>query len=133
MIRLTIDNKELLVEDGTTILAAAAQAGIRIPTLCYHEKLQPFGACRICVVEVEQMKGRLTPSCSTPATEGMVVRTSSEQIIKARKTVLELLLIHHPLDCPWCDKAGECQLQNLTYEYGVSGNRFKDTKSALAG
>jgi len=132
MIRLTIDNKEVQVEEGTTILAAAAQAGIRIPTLCYHEKLQPFGACRICVVEVEQMKGRLTPSCSTPATAGMVVRTSSEQIIKARRTVLELLLIHHPLDCPWCDKAGECQLQNLTYEYGVSGNRFKDTKTALA-
>ena len=129
MIRLTIDNQEVVAEDGATILEAAAQAGIRIPTLCYHEKLQPFGACRICVVEVEQMKGRLTPSCSTPVTEGMVVRTSSEQIIKARKTVLELLLIQHPLDCPWCDKGGECQLQNLTYEYGVSRNRFKDKKS----
>jgi formate dehydrogenase major subunit/NADH-quinone oxidoreductase subunit G len=132
MIRLTIDNKEVLAEEGTTILAAAAQAGIRIPTLCYHEKLQPFGACRICVVEVEQMRGRLTPSCSTPVTEGMVVHTSSEQIIKARRTVLELLLIHHPLDCPWCDKAGECQLQNLTYEYGVTGNRFQDSKSNSA-
>jgi len=129
MIRLTIDKQEVVAEDGATILEAAARAGIRIPTLCYHEKLQPFGACRICVVEVEQMKGRLTPSCSTPVTEGMVVRTSSEQIINARKTVLELLLIQHPLDCPWCDKGGECQLQNLTYEYGVSRNRFKDKKS----
>jgi NADH dehydrogenase/NADH:ubiquinone oxidoreductase subunit G len=75
------------------------------------------------------MKGRLTPSCSTPVTEGMMVRTSTEQIIKARKAVLELLLIHHPLDCPWCDKGGECQLQSLVYEYGVAQNRFKDKKS----
>ena len=129
MIRLTIDQKEVHVPEGATILEAAAQAGIRIPTLCYHEKLLPFGACRICVVEVEQMKGRLTPSCSTPVTEGMVVRTSTEQIIMARKTVLELLLIHHPLDCPVCDKGGECQLQDLVYEYGVTQNHFKDKKS----
>ncbi len=130
MIRLTIDQKEVHVPEGTTILEAAAQAGIRIPTLCYHEKLLPFGACRICVVEVEQMKGRLTPSCSTPVTEGMVVRTSTEQITMARKTVLELLLIHHPLDCPFCDKGGECQLQDLVYEYGIAHNRYKDKKSA---
>ena len=130
MIRLTIDQKEVHVPEGTTILEAAAQAGIRIPTLCYHEKLLPFGACRICVVEVEQMKGRLTPACSTPVTEGMVVRTSTEQITMARKTVLELLLIHHPLDCPFCDKGGECQLQDLVYEYGVAHNRYKDKKSA---
>ncbi len=130
MIRLTIDQKEVQAREGATILEAAAQAGIRIPTLCYHEKLLPFGACRICVVEVEQMRGRLTPSCSTPVTEGMIVRTSTEQIILARKTVLELLLIHHPLDCPFCDKGGECQLQDLVYEYGVAQNRFKDKKSA---
>ena len=130
MIRLTIDQKEIQAREGATILEAAAQAGIRIPTLCYHEKLLPFGACRICVVEVEQMRGRLTPSCSTPVTEGMIVRTSTEQIIMARKTVLELLLIHHPLDCPFCDKGGECQLQDLVYEYGVAQNRFKDKKSA---
>ncbi len=130
MIRLTIDQREVQVEDGATILTAATQAGIRIPTLCYHEKLLPFGACRLCVVEVEQMKGRLVPACSTPATAGMVVRTATEQIIKARKTVLELLLIHHPLDCPVCDKAGECQLQDLVYEYGITRNRFQDKKSA---
>ena len=130
MIRLTIDQKEVQAQEGATILEAAAQAGIRIPTLCYHEKLLPFGACRICVVEVEQMRGRLTPSCSTPVTEGMIVRTSTEQIIMARKTVLELLLIHHPLDCPFCDKGGECQLQDLVYEYGVAHNHFKDKKSA---
>ncbi len=129
MIRLTVDDREVLVEAGTTILEAAATSGIRIPTLCYHEKLQPFGACRICVVEVEQMKGRLIPSCSTPVTEGMVVRTRTEQILKARRTVLELLLIHHPLDCPICDKGGECQLQDLVYEFGITQNRFKDQKS----
>jgi NADH-quinone oxidoreductase chain G len=130
MIRLTIDQREVQVEEGVTILTAAAHAGIRIPTLCYHEKLLPFGACRLCVVEVEQMKGRLIPACSTPVAEGMVVRTGTEQIIKARKTVLELLLIHHPLDCPFCDKAGECRLQDLVYEYGITRNRFKDKKSA---
>jgi len=128
MIHLTIDGKAIEVEEGTTILEAAEKAVIRIPTLCYHKKLLPFGACRICIVEVEQMKGRLIPSCSTPVTEGMVINTHTEQVIKARKTNLELLLIHHPLDCPICDKAGECDLQNLVYEYSVDGNRFKDKK-----
>lgn len=130
MIHVTIDGKEIAVEEGTTILEAAEKAVIRIPTLCYHKKLLPFGACRICIVEVEQMKGRLIPSCSTPVTEGMVIDTHTEQVIKARKMNLELLLIHHPLDCPICDKAGECDLQNLVYEYSVDGNRFKDKKFA---
>lgn len=128
MIHVTIDGKEIAVEEDTTIIEAAEKGGIRIPTLCYHKKLLPFGACRICIVEVEQMKGRLIPSCSTPVTEGMVINTHTELVIKTRKTTLELLLIHHPLDCPICDKAGECDLQNLVYEYGVDGNRFKDKK-----
>jgi len=128
LVELTIDEREVEIEEGATILEAAQKAGVLIPTFCYHKNLLPFGACRLCVVEVEQMKGRLVPSCSTPATNGMVVHTNTPEIRDARKTLLELLLVHHPLDCPVCDKGGECQLQNLAYEYEVVGNRFKDKK-----
>lgn len=128
MISLTIDDREIEVADGSTILDAAEKAGIYIPTFCYHKRLMPFGACRMCVVEVEQMKGRLVPSCSTPAANGMVVRTDTPAVRSARKTLLELLLVHHPLDCPVCDKGGECKLQDLVYEYEVSSNRFLDRK-----
>ena len=130
MIRLTIDDREVEIEEGATILEAAQKAGIAIPTFCYHRNLLPFGACRLCVVEVEQMKGRLIPSCSTPATNGMMVHTTTPEIRKARKTLLELLLVHHPLDCPVCDKAGDCKLQDLVYEYELTENRFQDTKFA---
>jgi NADH-quinone oxidoreductase chain G len=128
MISLTIDDREIEVEDGSTILEAAEAAGVFIPTFCYHKRLMPFGACRMCVVEVEQMKGRLVPSCSTPAANGMVVNTNTPAVRSARKTLLELLLVHHPLDCPVCDKGGECKLQDLVYEYEVSSNRFLDRK-----
>ena len=128
MVSLTIDEREVEVEEGATILEAAEAAGVYIPTFCYHKRLMPFGACRMCVVEVEQMRGRLVPSCSTPATNGMVVRTNTPEIRRARKTLLELLLIHHPLDCPVCDKGGDCKLQDLAYEYEVTENRFQDKK-----
>jgi len=128
LVSLTIDEREVEVEEGATILEAAEAASIYIPTFCYHKRLMPFGACRMCVVEVEQMKGRLIPSCSTPATNGMVVRTNTPEIREARKTLLELLLIHHPLDCPVCDKGGDCKLQDLAYEYEVTENRFQDKK-----
>ncbi len=128
MISLTIDDREVEVADGSTILEAAEAAGVHIPTFCYHKQLMPFGACRMCVVEVEQMKGRLVPSCSTPAANGMVVNTNTPAVRSARKTLLELLLVHHPLDCPVCDKGGECKLQDLVYEYEVSSNRFLDRK-----
>jgi NADH-quinone oxidoreductase chain G len=128
VISLTIDDREVEVEEGSTILEAAQKAGIGIPTFCYHKNLLPFGACRVCVVEVEQMKGRLVPSCSTPATNGMMINTNTPEIRKARKTLLELILIHHPLDCPVCDKAGDCKLQDLVYEYELTENRFQDTK-----
>jgi NADH-quinone oxidoreductase chain G len=91
----------------------------------------PFGACRICLVEVEGARQKFIPSCTTPAADGMVVKTISDDIIKARKTVLELLLISHPLDCPVCDKAGGCTLQDLVYEYGIEKNRFKGKKSDI--
>jgi NADH-quinone oxidoreductase subunit G len=131
MVNLTIDGKQVTVSKTATIYQAAEQHGIKIPILCYAKKLFPYGACRICLVEVEQMKGRLIPSCTTPVTEGMIVTTTSDEIIKVRKTVLEYLLVNHVLDCPVCDKAGECDLQELVYEYGVTSNRFEGEKMDL--
>ena len=131
MVNLTIDGKKITVKKNATIYEAAAEAGIHIPVLCYAKKLLPYGACRVCLVEVEQMKGRLIPSCTTPVTEGMVVTTTSEEIHKVRKTVLEFLLVNHVVDCPVCDKGGECDLQDLTYEYEVVKNRFEGIKFDL--
>ncbi|MFZ3209051.1 MAG: molybdopterin-dependent oxidoreductase, partial [Geobacteraceae bacterium] len=128
MVNLTIDDKQVAVDKDATIYDAAKVAGIRIPILCHDKKLHPFGGCRMCLVEVEQMPGRQIPACTTPVTEGMVVWTTSDEIIKARRMVLELLLLKHPIDCPVCDAAGDCDLQNLTYEYQVTGNRFQDEK-----
>jgi len=131
MVNLTIDGKQVTVSKTATIYQAAEQAGIKIPILCYAKKLFPYGACRVCLVEVEQMKGRLIPSCTTPVTEGMIVTTMSPEILKVRKTVLEFLLVNHVLDCPVCDKGGECDLQDLTYEYEVRTNRFEGEKFDL--
>ncbi len=131
MVNLTIDGKQVTVSKTATIYEAAKQAGIDIPVLCYAKKLLPYGACRVCLVEVEQMKGRLIPSCTTPVTEGMVVTTTSDEIRKVRKTVLEFLLVNHVVECPVCDKGGECDLQDLTYEYEVVANRFVGEKFDL--
>jgi len=128
MVNLTIDDKQVTAPKTATIYEAAKLNGINIPILCHDNKLKPFGACRMCLVEVEQMKGRQIPACTTPVTEGMIIRTATPDIVKARKMVLELLLLNHPLDCPVCDKAGDCDLQNLTYEYKVDTNRFTDEK-----
>ncbi|TAL23363.1 MAG: NADH dehydrogenase (quinone) subunit G [Nitrospirae bacterium] len=123
MVDLTIDNKKISVEEGTTILKAAQMNGIKIPNMCYDKRLRPYGGCRLCVVEVEGQP-RLFASCSTPAASNMIVKTDTPKLRKARQTVLELLLIHHPLDCPICDKAGECDLQDIAYEYGKPEGRF---------
>ena len=106
MITLTINEKEVTLDKPVSILEAARQAGIKIPTLCYHEALKPYGGCRLCVVEVERMP-RLQSACTLMAADGMVVTTESEVISKVRRGILEFLLINHPLDCPYCDKAGE--------------------------
>ena len=127
MITLTINGKKIVVTEGTTILEAALQNGIKIPNLCYDKRLSPYGACRLCVVEVEKQK-KLLAACSTPVTEGMEVKTETPKLFKARRTVLELLLIHHPLDCPICDKAGECKLQDLAFKYCSTKSRFKGEK-----
>ncbi len=120
-ITLTIDGRSVEVPPGTLILQAAKQLGIVIPTFCYDDRLRSVGACRMCLVEVEKSP-KLIASCATPVAPGMVVHTASPRVIKARKGVLEFLLINHPLDCPTCDKGGECPLQNLTYDYGPAAS-----------
>ena len=122
-ISLTIDDKEVITQEGMTVFQAARAAGIRIPHLCYHAKLPPMGACRMCVVELEGGRA-LAASCALPVAEGMVVSTNSERVMKARKLALELLLSDHPLDCMTCEKAGKCKLQNYAYEYGLAESRF---------
>jgi NADH-quinone oxidoreductase subunit G len=136
MIELTINDKKMTAEEGTTILKAARQNGINIPNMCYDKRLRPYGGCRLCVVEVEGQP-RLFASCSTPVAAGMVVKTDTPKLKKARQTALEMLLVHHPLDCPICDKAGECDLQDVAYEYGKPEGRFirhrKDAPSDIRG
>jgi formate dehydrogenase alpha subunit len=127
MISLTIDNKLVEIEEGKTILEAAKKAGIEIPTFCWHEKLKILGGCRICLVEIEKWP-KLQIACNTQVSQGMVVRTNTPQVVKARKGIVELLLINHPLDCPTCDKGGECDLQDITFKYGSDRSRFVEEK-----
>ncbi len=131
MVNLTIDGQQVTVSKTATIYEAAKEIGVNIPVLCYAKKLMPYGACRFCLVQVEQMKGRLIPACTTPVSDGMVVTTTSEEIEKVRKTVMEFLLVNHVLDCPVCDKGGECDLQDLAYEFGSIKNRFEGEKFDL--
>jgi NADH-quinone oxidoreductase subunit G len=123
MPKLTIDGKSVEVEKGTTLLEAAQQLGIYIPRYCYHPKLSVSGNCRMCLVEVEKAP-KLVTACSTEAAEGMAVRTASDKVKAARKDVLEFLLINHPLDCPICDQAGECGLQDYYMDYSLAKSRF---------
>lgn len=127
MIRLTIDDQEISVPEGTLIADAAAKLGIDVPVYCYHEALGPLGACRMCLVQVEKMP-KLATACTTAVAEGMVVHTSNTAVDKGRKGVLEFLLINHPLDCPVCDKGGECFLQDYTFQYGPPAGRFEEPK-----
>ncbi|MDO8804221.1 MAG: 2Fe-2S iron-sulfur cluster-binding protein [Elusimicrobiota bacterium] len=121
---ITIDGKSVEVEKGTTLLAAAQKLGVYIPRYCYHPKLSVSGNCRMCLVEVEKAP-KLVTACSTEAAEGMIVRTASDKVKAARRDVLEYLLINHPLDCPICDQAGECGLQDYYMEYSLARSRFK--------
>lgn len=122
-VTLTIDGRETTVPKGTTVLEAAKDMGIHIPTFCWHPKLKSVGACRMCYVEIEKMP-KLQVSCATEAMDGMVVHTDSDQVLQGRKAVIEFILLNHPLDCPTCDKGGECDLQNLTFRHGVDDTRF---------
>lgn len=123
MVNFTIDGRQVSAPAGSTVLQAAKQAGIKIPTLCDHPALAPIGACRMCLVEIKGQR-TLQPACTFPITEGMEVQTNSPSVIEARRFVLELLLSDHPLDCMTCDSTGSCELQDLMYEYGVKQTRF---------
>ena len=123
MVSLTIDGKTVSVARGTTILEAARQLGITIPTLCWLQKVSPTGACRICAVEVEGVDRTMT-ACNTVVKDGIVVTTQSERLFTIRKQIVELLLVNHPLDCPVCDAGGECELQDITYAFGVNRPSF---------
>ena len=127
LVTLTIDDREAIVPEGTTVLEAAKSIGIEIPTLCYYEKLAPFGGCRICLVEIEKMRG-LQTACTTAVRPEMVVRTTSPEVLKTRKAILEFLLTNHPLDCPVCDKGGECDLQDFVFKWGPTESRYIEEK-----
>jgi NADH-quinone oxidoreductase subunit G len=127
MINLTIDDKAISVPKGTTVYHAAKQLGIDIPIFCYLDRMPPFGACRMCLVEVEKM-GKLQTSCTLEATEGMIVKTQSKMAEEGRQDILEYLLLNHPLDCPVCDRGGECPLQDNTMKFGPGKSRFYEEK-----
>ena len=117
-LNITIDNRAYKVHQDLTILQAAAKNGIYIPTLCAHKDLTPYGGCRMCVVEIDGCREPMT-ACDTPAEEGISVTTDSERLFRIRQDSLKLILVNHPLDCPICDKGGECLLQDLAYEFGI--------------
>ncbi|MEJ2613724.1 MAG: molybdopterin-dependent oxidoreductase [Ignavibacteriaceae bacterium] len=128
MPKFVLDGKEIEFEPGQTIIQAAKKHGIDIPHFCWHESLSISGNCRVCLVEVEKIP-KLVIACSTLAAEGMVVHSASEKAIAARNAVMEFLLINHPLDCPICDEAGECKLQDYAYEHSIGESRFTEEKN----
>ncbi|MHB1360863.1 MAG: NADH-quinone oxidoreductase subunit NuoG, partial [Rhodocyclaceae bacterium] len=130
MLDFEIDGKALQVQDGTLVIEAAQQAGIYIPHFCYHKKLSIAANCRMCLVQVEKAPKPM-PACATVVTNGMKVFTHSDLAVKAQKSVMEFLLINHPLDCPICDQGGECQLQDLAVGYGSSAARFQEEKRVV--
>ena len=131
MAKLTIDGTEIEVADGITVLQACEEAGVEIPRFCYHERLSIAGNCRMCLVEMEKAPKPIA-SCAMPVGEGMVIRTNTETVKKARNGVMEFLLINHPLDCPICDQGGECDLQDQAMAYGFDHSRFSENKRAVA-
>ena len=128
---ITIDNKKVEFENGMTVMQACELAGTEIPRFCYHEKLSIAGNCRMCLVEMEKGPPKPVASCAMPAGDGMVIKTDSEMVKKARKGVMEFLLINHPLDCPICDQGGECDLQDQAMHYGFDKSRYEENKRAV--
>src|SRR6478752_2460829 len=118
LVNLTIDGRAIQSAPGTLVIEAAKRNGIEIPSFCYYEGLSLQAACRMCLVEVEKAP-KLLVACTLPVAEGMVVRTNTPTVAQARKSMLELLLTNHPLDCPVCDKGGECELQDMVFRYGA--------------
>ena len=127
MIKLKVNDLDIEVEEGLTVLQACEKAGAEIPRFCYHEKLSIAGNCRMCLVEMEK-SAKPIASCAMPAADGMVIKTNTEKVEKARKGVMEFLLANHPLDCPVCDQGGECDLQDQSMFYGIDKSRFKENK-----
>ncbi len=130
MVELEIDGKKVEVPEGSMVIQAAHKVDTYIPHFCYHKKLSIAANCRMCLVEVEKMP-KAVPACATPVSAGMVVRTTSEKAVKAQQSVMEFLLINHPLDCPICDQGGECQLQDLAVGYGKSASRYNEEKRVV--
>jgi len=130
MVKMTIDDTEIEVDPGYTVLQACEQAGKEIPRFCYHEKLSIAGNCRMCLVFMERAP-KLIASCAMPVADGMVIKTDTPEVIKSRKGVMEFLLINHPLDCPVCDQGGECDLQDQAMAFGVDRSRYSDVKRAV--
>ena len=128
MAKVTVDGIEVEVPNGSSVLQACEAAGKEIPRFCYHERLSIAGNCRMCLVEIEKTPPKPISSCTYPAAEGMVVHTDTDLVKRARKNVMEMLLINHPLDCPICDQGGECQLQDLAVGYGKSASRYSEEK-----
>src|SRR6185295_4668298 len=131
-VTLTIDGRQVSVEKGKTVLQAAIESGISVPYYCYHPGIGIDGSCRVCVVKIEKMP-KLQTSCSTTCTEGMVVSTRDPEVVQARAGVFEFLLINHPLDCPVCDKGGECPLQDFAYMFGRDQSRMEFPRRVFDG
>jgi len=131
-VTLTIDGRQITVEKGKTVLQAAIENGVKVPYYCFHPGLKVDGSCRVCIVKIEKM-AKLQTSCSTPVAEGMVVHTQTPDVVEARASVLEFLLINHPLDCPVCDKGGECPLQDFSYSFGPNESRMEFPRRVFDG
>ena len=131
-VTLTIDGRPVTVEKGKTVLQAAIESGIKIPYYCYHPGLGIDGSCRVCIVKIEKMP-KLQTSCSTPVADGMVVSTQTPDVVEARASVFEFLLVNHPLDCPVCDKGGECPLQDFSYSFGPNESRMEFPRRVFDG
>jgi len=123
-ITLTVNENEVRGEKGQTVLEVFHDNGIHVPTLCFHLKMRPYGGCRLCIVEIEKMRG-LVPTCTTPAADGMVIHTHTDKVVQVRKSVLELLLAYGNHNCLLCESNGHCELQDLVYEHGIDSMRFK--------
>jgi NADH-quinone oxidoreductase subunit G len=130
MPKLTIDGKEIEIDNGLTVMQACESAGIEIPHFCFHKRLKIAGNCRMCLVDIEKSP-KPVASCSMPASEGMIVYTNSARVLKAREGVMEFLLINHPLDCPICDQGGECDLQDQAFKYGRGKSRYSEEKRSV--
>ena len=130
MVEIELDGKKVSVLEGSMVMHAAEAAGTYIPHFCYHKKLSIAANCRMCLVDVEKAPKPM-PACATPVTQGMIVRTKSDKALKAQQSVMEFLLINHPLDCPICDQGGECQLQDLAVGYGKSASRYEEDKRVV--